>query len=132
MTKDEAIKMALDALEANVIGTSGRMPKTHAAITALREALDEPKQEPVAYINAVDDWAGFPKLIISDKPKEGFKPVYFAPPRRQWVGLTDEEIYGEGNNHEKVAKDGSGWFDRGSFARAISAKLKEKNHENHT
>ena len=41
MTKDEAMKRALEALEANVIGTSGRMPKTHEAITALREALAE-------------------------------------------------------------------------------------------
>jgi hypothetical protein len=47
--------------------------------------------------------------------------------RTEWVRLTDEEIYGEGRNHEKFAKDGSEWFDRGSFARAIEAKLKEKN-----
>jgi hypothetical protein len=44
-----------------------------------------------------------------------------------WVGLTDEEIYGEGSKHEKFAKNGNEWFDRGSFARAVEAKLKEKN-----
>lgn len=47
--------------------------------------------------------------------------------RRAWVGLTDEEIYTESRNHEKWAKDGSEWFSRGSFARAIEARLKEKN-----
>jgi hypothetical protein len=53
----------------------------------------------------------------------------YEPPaaKRQWVGLTDEEIYTEARSHEKWAKDGSEWFSRGSFARAIEAKLKEKN-----
>ena len=49
--------------------------------------------------------------------------VEYAPPRREWVGLTEEEI-------EKC------WDSRGysgviplGFARAIEAALKEKNHE---
>jgi hypothetical protein len=41
-------------------------------------------------------------------------PLYAAPPQREWIGLTDEEI---------VA---CGWCDL-RFARAIEAKLKEKN-----
>ena len=49
------------------------------------------------------------------------------PSQCTWVGLTDEEIYTESRSHEKWAKDGSEWFSRGSFARAIEAKLKEKN-----
>ena len=48
-----------------------------------------------------------------------------TPPQRK--PLTDEEIYTEARKHEKFAKDGREWFDRGSFARAIEAKLKEKN-----
>ncbi len=47
--------------------------------------------------------------------------------QREWVGLTDAEIYSEGGKHEKFAKNGNEWFDRGSFARAIEAKLKQKN-----
>lgn len=45
-----------------------------------------------------------------------------SPPKREWVGLTDEEI-------EELAK----WADKHAapwhleFARAIEAKLKEKN-----
>lgn len=50
-------------------------------------------------------------------------------PKREWVGLTDAEIYSEGGKHEKFAKNGNEWFDRGSFARAIEAAhgIKEKN-----
>ena len=48
-------------------------------------------------------------------------------PQREWHGLTDEEIYGEGGKHEKFSKNGNEWFDRGSFARAIEAKLRERN-----
>lgn len=60
------------------------------------------------------------------KPKDclSAEPLYT---KREWVGLTEADIYGEGRNHEKFAKDGSEWFDRGSFARAIEAKLRGKN-----
>ena len=49
-------------------------------------------------------------------------PIYTAPPKREWVGLTDEEI-------EELAK----WADKHAapwhleFAKAVEAKLKEKN-----
>jgi len=45
-------------------------------------------------------------------------PLYTAPPRKEWVGLTDDEvnlIYVEPQTHA------------GQYARAIEAKLKEKN-----
>ena len=46
----------------------------------------------------------------------------WEPPKREWVGLTDEEVY--------QAESGC-WFldefDKTLFARAIEAKLKEKN-----
>ena len=58
---------------------------------------------------------------------EKVEAVFSAQPQREWVGLTDAEIYSEGGEHEKFAKNGNEWFDRGSFARAIEAKLKEKN-----
>lgn len=56
-----------------------------------------------------------------------FSPSTNAAQPAEWKGLTNEEIYGEGGKHEKFAKNGNEWFDRGSFARAIEAKLKEKN-----
>jgi hypothetical protein len=52
----------------------------------------------------------------------GFKcnPLYTAPPKREWVGLTDEEIH-DMNGYEEDRR-------MYRFARAIEAKLKEKNH----
>jgi pyruvate/2-oxoglutarate dehydrogenase complex dihydrolipoamide dehydrogenase (E3) component len=45
-----------------------------------------------------------------------------AQPEREWVGLTDEEIQAERHKLDPTA----GWtYDH--FARAIEAKLKEKN-----
>ena len=45
-----------------------------------------------------------------------------APPKREWVGLTDEEIESE------LTKEFGQWWSRHvSVCRAIEAKLKEKN-----
>jgi hypothetical protein len=45
-----------------------------------------------------------------------------APPQREWVGLTDEEMF------SLWVKCPAETEDRFAFARAIEAKLKEKNH----
>jgi hypothetical protein len=62
------------------------------------------------------------------KPTEGnwVEPLYATPPK-QWVGLTDEEIQDLGYLSEKFDASNSEWFDRWGFARAIEAKLREKN-----
>jgi hypothetical protein len=47
------------------------------------------------------------------------------PPRkREWVGLTDEEI-----NSVRYKRDWTAHWTDMTFARAIEAKLREKNHE---
>ncbi len=46
---------------------------------------------------------------------------------REWVGLTDDEIQDLSYLSEKCDASNSEWFDRWGFARAIEAKLKEKN-----
>jgi hypothetical protein len=51
----------------------------------------------------------------------------WEPPKREWVGLTDEEIQDLGYLSEKFDASNSEWFDRWGFARAIEAKLKDKN-----
>jgi hypothetical protein len=43
-------------------------------------------------------------------------PLYTAPPKREWLGLTDEDV------DSTVSR-----FARYELARAIEAKLKEKN-----
>ena len=47
--------------------------------------------------------------------------------RRKWVGLTDEEIQDFSYLSQKIDEGNAAWFDRWGFARAIEAKLREKN-----
>jgi hypothetical protein len=65
------------------------------------------------------------------KPSSTFKPIalYTTPPaaQRQWVGLTDEEVYPLANEHLHYQMEGyevSGIY---NLARAIEARLKELN-----
>jgi DNA-directed RNA polymerase specialized sigma24 family protein len=80
----EAMKQALGALE-----TKGEHhERVYAAITALRQAIEQAEKpvEPPAYVEPVttDYHEGW---------EEGFKAGNaLAPPKREWVGLTDEEI----------------------------------------
>ena len=89
---------------------------------ALRQALAQPEQEPVGYVTIenISSWAQVPSIKWFKKPTEG--PLYTAPLKREWVGLTDEEI-------EEIAdwadKNAAPWYLE--YARAIEAKLKEKN-----
>ncbi len=48
------------------------------------------------------------------------QPVYFKP-KKEWIGLTDEEIF---ETHKQV--DSMQYL---IFGKAIEAKLKEKNHD---
>ena len=58
-------------------------------------------------------------------------PLYTAPPKREWVGLTDEEIEDEWQSlmAKYIEEVDSSYWGRCDFefARAIEAKLKEKN-----
>ena len=131
MTKDEALRLAWDALED--IGdewgfTSERtVPKRKEAITAIKEALAQPKQEPVAWRAWVSkfpqgtgsDWVYVTKPIMKDSIHN--QPLYTTPPQRTWVGLTDEEI-------EQGCKES--WVTEQAWQSAVwwaEAKLKEKN-----
>jgi hypothetical protein len=117
MTDRELMQQALDALEyasdqtkpENLHGCDCLICKT---ILALRERLAQPEQEPVAkYSDIVSDG----KLDPRNK--------FDAPPQRQWVGLTDEEI------KEIIGPWGDTpikGYTRKLFDQ-IEAKLKEKN-----
>jgi len=90
------------------------------------DARAQPAQEPVAvhqfHLMYSADWHdGHPD------PKDGHGPyetrtLYTAPPKREWVGLTDEEI-DEGNKQSWVSKQA--WQSAVWWA---SEKLKEKNN----
>jgi hypothetical protein len=121
MTKDEALRLALEALEYR--GTDS-WRKRQPAITAIKAAL-EAKDEPVATKNndGVTLHLGWDDLPVGTK-------LYTTPPQRTWVGLTDEEIrkwWASENGLEDC--DMCKIDDFILVARAIEAKLKERTHE---
>lgn len=115
MTQTEALQLALEALEKMLFlaeheGWEG-FDKQYEAITAIKEALAQPDQEPVAWIEhhkAGDN-------LVWDAPNKG-TPLYITPERNP---LTDEEI-------RKVNQDVWGYVSKDhtrmwQYARAIEA-----------
>ena len=93
MTKDEALKLALEALEKS--HTCPLLPDDCAeAITAIKEALAQPEQEPVTWRYKIVDVFGRPAWTLktpkSDTRVLESQPLYTTPPQRK--PLTDEEI----------------------------------------
>ena len=95
----------------------------HEAAEALRARLAQPEPEPVAW------WHDRGDIVDLNVSGHG-TPLYFAPPQREWVGLTDEEIladdvlryhFGMNGGAGPVSKKGK------TIIEAIEAKLKEKN-----
>ena len=135
MTKDEALRLALEALERYVNedevieGMRGNEPWVETkrigekAITAIKAAL-EAKYEPVAQ-GSIQHF----KIMMEESAWEGrielfdvlanIDEFYTTPPQRTWVGLTDEE-------REQHRDDWRSNIHDKEF-RAIEAKLKEKN-----
>jgi hypothetical protein len=57
-------------------------------INALRHALAQPEQEPVAWMQDSTE------LYVKDHPTSTYTiPLYTAPPRKPWVSLTDDEMF---------------------------------------
>jgi hypothetical protein len=104
MTKDEALRLALEALEAALSDDQPYLDKSKEAITAIKAAL-EAKDEPVAYL---------PPTASPDN-------ACYIPPQRTWVGLTPEDTFEIG---ERLGLSDIAWVD---LMQAIEAKLKEKN-----
>ena len=123
MTKDEALKLALEAMEASHFLIHGSETKgglafcmdgyysgcfdidsndkqTNKAITAIKEALAQPKH-------------------CSDCGQKlgDANHIHTCSPQRTWVGLTDEDRL-------ELAAAQYGWED---LCLAVEAKLKEKN-----
>jgi len=79
----------------------------------------EPEQEPVAWMLTDDSGMRF---VSVDRPHPDFVPLYTTPPRREWQSLSEEEINELSHTMVKGHKSVN-WL-----ARAIEAKLKEKNN----
>ena len=97
-------------------------------MTTKDEALSQPEQstpcgEPVAFINVEQrklEWAKYTTWdtpTVVNLPKI---PLYTAPPKRKWVGLTEDEI----KECFKITPD---QFLTWQIYRKVEAKLKEKN-----
>lgn len=125
---EEAIEVLEDA-SAEMLMETGDENYYGEAIAVLRQSL-EIETEPVAWATSLD-FDDYDQEIIpaKDKGKLGTSncdiPLYTAP--KQWVGLTGEEIEDLSYLSQKIDESNAPWFDRCGFARAIEAKLKEKN-----
>ena len=113
MTK-EALKLALEALEVANSCVDGyyipkgktHLPEIDKAITAIKEALAQPEQEPVAWRAWVSkfpqgtgsDWVYVTKPIMKDSVHN--QPLYTTPPQRTWVGLTDKDWNRSKHNYD--------------------------------
>ena len=113
----EALKMAIECLELynNHIYRTGN---ANDVINACKEALEQPAQEPVGFVVGSENYPdiNIGHASITDSTLAVGTPLYAHP--HQWQGLTDDEI-------EEIMMKPFIYFE---FARAIEAKLKEKNH----
>ena len=116
MTKDEALKLALEALERYQIKRQD-FDTFVDVITAIKEALAQDElcssQEPWMYRIWNDKDA---QWRLTDDCSWPAEPIYTTPPKRPWVGLTDEER----NYCVDTPFVSQQWVN-------IEAKLKEKN-----
>ena len=126
MTKDEALKLALSTLnevrqETFRLMRDGQTlyaeDKVWSTITAIKEALAQPKQEPVAFICEFYADEGHPFVSFEPVTHGTNTPLYTTPPQRTWVGLTAKEKHEFRYSHMTTA----------DLIDAIEAKLKEKN-----
>ncbi len=121
----EAMKLALEALTATM-STHGFRDAIEEvqdkAITALKQALEQPEPETVECHTCKGlgrIYMGCGSWIHCDTCNTTGKAT--TPPKREWQGLTDEEI-DEGQRQS--------WVDKQAFESAVwwaEAKLKEKN-----
>ncbi len=160
MTKDEALKLAFEALEnhcGNYKLDDAGCKRWNKAVAAIKEALAltstqcevQPEQEPVELRTALAETLGgvyvcdrtwsawgvgtmtqddFYPAAESDDVLDSLVQAVIAvtppPPKRPWVGLTEDEIIAVDMHTLRVRGDGY------TYARAIEAKLKEKNNGN--
>lgn len=138
MTKDEALDLALEALEKSLprLAPYGEQDwlDSRAAITAIKQARAAPVQKPYRPLQDNgsqyfgDSWdtptAQPAPEVCCGEYKTCLKPCTprgeFLAAQRPFVGLTDEEIMGMYNEPRSDAE-------MIAFGREVEAELKEKN-----
>ena len=120
----EALRQALAQpeekmrIEGNGKLTTKPYPDNYESEHDFMKALAQPEQDPVAWIHTR---CGHP-LYLSFQYHAEDVPLYTAPPKHEWVGLTDEELKSLCDEWRIMY----GEYVR-PFAETIEAKLKEKN-----
>ena len=125
----EALKMALEALNKLTdvfLDTEGNhgdyeqkaLTQGNKTILAIKEALAQPEQEPVAWFHLHNCKAYFTTEPSEDMLGNYWTPLFTSPPQREWVGLTEVEVgdlfdFAYANDRE--------------FVLNVEAKLKNKN-----
>jgi hypothetical protein len=97
-------------------------------IKELEEQLAKPEQEPVAWAVLRPD--GRVKLLSHQQGVEvdlKWTPLYTAPPRKPWVGLTDDEIHKIVDDHTPNDARQEKLTDFVLAVRAAELRLKDKN-----
>jgi hypothetical protein len=141
--KDEALDLALEALKELVAQTEARLfavkhdhvvlQNARAAIVTIKQALaaqPAPVQPVWIQPDHLQKAQKAPFLCrVEPHKRDDFVPLYTTPPaaQRQWVGLTDEEIFSVLGNLQRKYNGPPTEDGRVVFALAIEAKLKEKN-----
>ncbi len=82
--------------------------------------LAQPEQGPVAWAYVNCDGECEQIEYCKESPMAEFIPLYTSPPKREWVGLTDEEVQAIHDTYYRRM----GFRE---FHQHIEAKLKEKN-----
>jgi hypothetical protein len=119
MAKDEALKMAIETIET---WSDGGGKECELALNACKKALEQPAQQPVAWMHR---HAGEITEFNDFQSCEYCEPLYTHP--HQWQGLTDDEI-GDIYCNTPAQPISNGDVDlMFDFARAIEQALKDKN-----
>jgi hypothetical protein len=83
----EELVLALEKIE-RFITKQGYFDDFDGEITAIKEDLAQPAQEPVAWLHPVNE------TCVTTDPTAYARgiPLYATPPQRSWVGLTTEDM----------------------------------------
>ena len=148
----EAMKQALEALERGrpqIVGALVQQDQDNA-ITAIKQALEQPEPEPVAWMHKhIDDTVIAHRPADLDRHPERWMALYAepkscqtcealartvmldqtshdTPPKREWQGLTDEEIDRGLLRSDYALQSAHAWRAGVVFA---MTQLKEKNND---
>jgi hypothetical protein len=125
----EAIAALAEAL------TEEALQRLTDANQEIEAALEQPEQEPVAWCDIEEDGT-IHGLRYWSEPGRREHALYTHPPRREWRGLTDQEMHGlyrRAGLETYYPRDGVVQYEYerrlDEYARAIEAALRSKNYD---